>query len=164
MSTLRHFITTSDSRRRGVWLALFGTDQLPVFAAEPRWQCLAGDWFAAPQYAHAYDLDLQALGETAVDRYAAWVAKRTGREYESVRSELMSVVSVPIKAQNCEVVETAPERPSLFHWFACKRGGGAVRIVNHQLMAIPRCAGIEKITVLTVLWLASRFPTKLFSN
>lgn len=136
----RHYITTTDERRAGVWLALFGTDRLPVFAAKPRWQCVPGD---AHQY--AYDLDLAALPPTAVNRYAAWIAKRTGQTYGEVWAELASVVSVPIKATDCEVVETAQERPSLSLW------DGLVRIVNSHAAAVPSLAEIKKITKLTVL-------------
>lgn len=121
------YIMTHDPIRRTRWLNLFGTDQLPVFSDTPRWQPVweCGETRVVP----AYDLDLRALGETAVNRYAAWIAGRNQRDYEEARAELMGTVSVPIKATSCEVVTVEERRPSpLFVWWI-------VRIVRQRLGA-----------------------------
>lgn len=114
-------IMTHDPIRHARWQALFGTDILPVLSPTPRWQCVQEGNEARIIY--AYDLDLRALGELAISRYAAWIAGRNQRRYEEVKSELSAAVSVPIKATNCEVVMTAEERPSLLY-------GWLVRIVS----------------------------------
>lgn len=130
-----HYITTRDPERLRTWQQLFGTDRLPVYAPKPRWQpiMVCGRIHLTP----AYDCDLRSLGQGAIDRYSAWIAGRDRRPYNEVKAEVEAMVSIPIRAANCEVVATAEERTSPlfdFSWlFGRKRS--LVRIVrqlSHQ--------------------------------
>lgn len=98
------FITTTDARRRTLWLRLFGTAVLPVLHPRPRWQWLPGHQYEAL----AYDLDVGALPGGAPDRLAAYVARRAGWPYDYARAAVQG--GWAITAVNCRLA-TESEKP-----------------------------------------------------
>ena len=110
---MSYFVITPDRARADRWQKLFGADRLPVLAPVARWQLIDG------QERPAYDLDLAALHQGQRDRLAGHVAKRTGRPYPLVKTEIDNSLSWPVVAAGCVVVideVTAADWPSLFLW------------------------------------------------
>lgn len=107
------FITTSDPRRRDLWLRLFGEEWLPVKAARPRWQVTRGELNETEIL--AFDLDAVRLPAGARERFAHYVARKTDQSYAAAAQQ---VDGWPLKAAGC-VVETAvsdswQKRPFVF--------------------------------------------------
>jgi hypothetical protein len=98
----QQYIATSSQARAALWKRLFGASELPVLHPEPRLQQIPG--VGAKM---AYDLDLTALHGFARLRLAAHVARRTGMDYALVSQDVMTMVSWPIRAEGCVLVETA---------------------------------------------------------
>ncbi len=94
-------ITTSDAQRRALWLRLFGADWLPVKTARPRWQVVRGELTEVEVL--AFDLDASRMPAGARDRFAHYIAAKTGQGYEAA---LTQVDGWPIAAAGC-TVETA---------------------------------------------------------
>lgn len=87
-------VTTSDPNRRARWLAIFGTDRLPVLSAKPRWQVGRGEFRETEFY--AYDLAVAGLHWMAAQRAADKLGMTTDE-----------LARLPIKAGADIVVETA---------------------------------------------------------
>ncbi len=102
-----HFITTSNEKRRGRWLHLFGRDTLPVLHDEPRWAEQGG---AFPVL--VYDLMLSQLTEAQIARFAGYLSRKYRTDYTDKLAELNGRVSYPIKATfDIQVVEPAEQMP-----------------------------------------------------
>lgn len=114
MNHMNTFITTRDPRRRATWLRLFGSDRLPVLSGRARWQ----PGIVPGRDVLAYDLAVGRLSQGQRDRFAAYVARRTLRDYRDVKAEMDIAYAWPIRARGCSVVEVEDsetvERPSLF--------------------------------------------------
>jgi hypothetical protein len=122
------YITTRNQARAAYWLRVFGTDSLPVKNTRPREQ-----WLDDGRFVMAYDLNLSALVDMQLHRFAKVVAKRQGIDRYAAYLELKAMPSWPVDAAGCEVVvehysvldeTTAEKRPLSFvwRWFARKRG------------------------------------------
>lgn len=109
-STSFHLIT-SDLTRRALWLRLFGADTLPVKAARPRWQAMRGEMGETEVL--AYDLDAARLPAGARDRFAHYIASKSGQSFAIAQT---MVDGWPIPAANCTAVpvDTWQERPFVF--------------------------------------------------
>jgi len=123
------YITTRSQAREAYWLRAFGTEQLPVRDAEPREQYLDDG-----RKVYAYDLDLSALVDMQLHRFAKVVARRRGIKRYDAYLELKAMPSWPVEAAGCDVVienrfpvvtvldeETTAEKRPLFliwRWFA----------------------------------------------
>lgn len=95
------FITTGDAQRRALWLRLFGEEWLPVKAARPRWQAVRGELNETEIL--AFDLDAARLPAGACERFAHYIAQKTGISYTAAMHQ---VDGWPLKAAGC-TVETA---------------------------------------------------------
>ena len=97
--TIRYCVTTSDERRQSIWLALFGTDTLPVLHRRARWQDVNG------RNVYAYDLDLGRLSQAQRNGFAGYIARRTRRNYvRDVKPEIDNKPAYPIPAANCQAI------------------------------------------------------------
>lgn len=95
-------IMTNDPRQRALWLKLFGTEQLPVKTAKPRWRVERGA-FTRETNVLAYDLDASRLHWMARQRFASWVSLKTGHTVTA-----KEIDGWLIKADRCElVIDTA---------------------------------------------------------
>ena len=122
----QYLIMTTDEARAKKWNDLFGVDRLPVVTNQARWQDING------LSAFAYDLDLKRLSDMQRSRFAAIIAKRTGRSYDKdVKPEIDGRSAYPIEASGCrvlvesednvtveETVVSQQRRPFLFDWLA----------------------------------------------
>ena len=70
-------LTTTDTKRAAMWQRLFGVDALPVKTATPRWRVEQGA-FGRETNVLGYDLDASRLHWMALERFAAYVSRRTG--------------------------------------------------------------------------------------
>lgn len=100
------YVTTTDRRRRERWQAIFGTDQLPVLSAKPRWQVGRGEFRETEFY--AYDLAVAGLHWMAAQRAA-----------DKLGVSVDDLARLPIKAGADITVETAvsdswQKRPFVF--------------------------------------------------
>jgi hypothetical protein len=116
MTTLPQ-VTTQDPTRRALWLRLFGVDWLPVKAARPRWQVARGELVEGEIL--AFDLDAARLHPMARERFAHYIAQRTGETYK-VAAHIVD--GWPIAAAGC-VVETAVSSEWVERPFTFSRGG-----------------------------------------
>ena len=106
-----HLIRALDPHRATLWHHLFGTNQLPVKTAKPRWMWLEGQ----PYEVLAYDLDAGRLSDGQRARYAEYVSRKWKMPYEQARKQLDNW---PLKAAGTEPVTAEPdasqERPLHF--------------------------------------------------
>ena len=107
------YIMTTDPQRRAKWQRLFGTDELPVKSAEPRWR-VERDAFGSESNVLGYDLDASRLHWMARIRFADYVSRRMGHTYQP--SDMDGWL---IKAAGCDLVNEAAdsdrERPFCFY-------------------------------------------------
>lgn len=103
---MSYFITTRNGERRKHWQRIFETDRLPVLHREPRYQEVPDS-----SVLMAYDLDLSAFHSFARRRLAAHVARRSGRAYGDVLAQVITAVSWPIDANDCDAADLDRERP-----------------------------------------------------
>lgn len=90
-------ITTTSQQRRARWQAIFGADQLPVLAAEPRWQVGRGEFRETEIL--AYDLDVSRLHWMSAQRAA-----------DSLNITIEELASLPIKATaDVQVTAVSPD-------------------------------------------------------
>lgn len=95
----QYLIMTNDETRADVWERIFGLRRLPVVTNRARWQDING------LSTFAYDLDLKRLSDMQRARFAATIAKRTGRSYDQdVRPEIDGRTAYPIEASGCRVL------------------------------------------------------------
>lgn len=107
---MSYLVTTRSKARRNDWQRIFETDSLPVLHQEPRYQEVPGRGVLL-----AYDLDLSAFHWFARPRLAAHVARRSGRAYGEVLAQVITAVSWPIDAVDCDAVDPERERPFFFY-------------------------------------------------
>ena len=97
-------ITTSDDKRRQIWLHLFATDTLPVIGPKPRWQEQQGG------AGLAFDLALGNLSQMQRARFAGYLSRKYRVDYPTTLSELETAVSWPIPAGiDIQVLEPAEQ-------------------------------------------------------
>ena len=120
-----HLIQTTDERRQTIWQHVFGIDALPVMAAKPRWQAMQGRAFDTL----AYDLAVSELTAAQRQRFAGYLSRKYGRNYQATLIELETAVSWPIKASfDIQVLEPAEQASPLVSLF----GNVATRLLRQR--------------------------------
>lgn len=95
-----HYITAVEQRRRSYWRKLFGTDELPVKSARPRFQFLE----AGRHETLAYDLDTEALHPVQRARLARHMASTSGMRLQDAQA-FVETHPIPIEARGTELLE-----------------------------------------------------------
>ena len=105
-----HLISTTDEKRQTIWLHVFGADTLPIVGHKPRWQVMQGRGVEVL----AYDLALSELSDAQRQRFAGYLSRKYGRNYQVTLTELETAVSWPIKASfDIQVLEPAEQMSPL---------------------------------------------------
>ena len=108
-----YYVTPTTQARAVKWHAIFGTDELPVLARQPRRQ----ETRHGQQL--AYDLAVSRLHPQAMARLAAYVSRETRRPYTETLAEVRG--GWPLVADGLKVVDTAVsgddrKRPFFVWW------------------------------------------------
>lgn len=106
----KFYITTRNGRQRALWLRLFGSEALPVTAAQPH-EVYTPDGRARL----VYDLDVVAIGPNGRRRLAAYIAARrwgVAPAQAGVEQALRDVAfGWTIDATDCELVSEPVAEP-----------------------------------------------------
>ena len=94
-----YYVTPTTQARAVKWHAIFGTDELPVLARQPRRQ----ETRHGQQL--AYDLAVSRLHPQAMARLAAYVSRETRRPYTETLAEVRG--GWPLVADGLRVIDTA---------------------------------------------------------